>query len=239
MIKPGDAGYSASRRAVKLYAAHAKSSLMWAGGAGGGAVAAVSMPTGGLSVVSLVAGGAAGVGTAVWLLRRPGDWQRWLQGAKAEWRTGQRLNNLRKEGWGVLHDRTIPGSRANLDHVLVHPSGLFLVYVDTKAWHAVNARIRIDRGRLMYGPWNQGSKIETIEWEASRLGQAIGLPVIRVVAVDRGRVDSDAVVFRGTNVVSSGYLCSFLRGLNATAPVDANRVRQITCNIGREFVPAR
>ena len=113
------------------------------------------------------------------------------------------------------------------------------VYVDTKAWHAANARIRVDAGRLMYGPWNQGNKVDTIEWEASRLEEVVGLPVVRVIAVDRGEVVGGVVSFRGTHVVGSAFLRDFLRGLNATAPVDARRVRQITRNIGREFVPAR
>lgn len=238
MIKPGDAGHSALRRAGHLWAAQAKTTLMWASAAGGGAVAAVAVPTGGVSVGSLVAGGTAWVGTGVWGLRRPGDWQRWLQGALAERRTGRLLNKLRREGWGILHDRSIPRSRANLDHVGVHPSGDFLVYFDTKAWHASNARIRVDKGRLMYGPWNQGPKVDTIEWEASRLQEVTGMAAHRVIVVDRGQVVGGVLEFRGTYVVSSDHLLSFLRSFRA-AQVDARRVRQITRNIGRAFAAAR
>lgn len=238
MIAPGSAGYSASRRAAKLYVVQARSTLLLAAGAGTAGTAAVAVPSGSVSVVSLVAGGAAGVGTAVWGLRRPGDWQRWLQGAKAEWRVGRSLNRLRRQGWGVLHDRRVPRSRANFDHVLAHPSGKFVIYVDTKAWHARNARIRLDQGRLMYGPWNQGQKVDTVTWEASRLEEELGLPTYRVIAVDGGEVVGGVINFNGTYVVGTAFLLDFLRGINATAP-DARRARRVTRTIERQLTPAR
>lgn len=238
MIAPGSAGYSASRRAAKLYVVQARSTLLLATGAGTAGVAVAAVPSGSVSVASLVAGGAVWVGTAVWGLRKPGDWQRWLQGAKAEWRTGRVLNQLRRQGWGVLHDRSVPKSRANLDHVLAHPSGKFLVYVDTKAWHARNARIRLDQGRLMYGPWNQGQKVETVAWEASRLEEATGLPTYRVIAVDGGEVIGGIINFNGAYVVGTAFLLDFLRGISATAP-DARRARRVTRTIEQQFTPAR
>lgn len=239
MFMQGDAGYSAFKRAVHLWAVQAKSVLIWSGSAAGGGVAAVGMAAGGLSVGSLAAGGAAGVGMAVWRSRRPWEASRWLQGALAEKRTGRVLRPLEREGWGVLHDQRVNKSRANWDHIAVHPSGAYLVYIDTKAWHAAGALIRVDKGRLMYGPWNQGNKIDTINWEADRLQEVTGLPVRRIVAVDRGRVAGGALDFRGTWVVGSASLADFLRGLSATAPHDPSRVRQVMRNIGRQIEPAR
>lgn len=186
-----------------------------------------------------MAGGATGVALAVWRWRKPSRWRAWLQGARAEYRTGRVLNRLKREGWGVLHDRSIPRSRANLDHVLVHPSGDFLVYVDTKAWHAKKAFIRIDRGRLMYGPWNQGPKAETVAWEASRLGEETGLPVIPLIAVDGGRVNGDVLIFNEVYVVWVNVLLRTLDTLHPGMLPRADKMREVTRSIQRGFVAAR
>ncbi len=39
---------------------------------------------------------------------------------------------MREEGLGVLHDRRIPGSKANIDHIVVGPAGVFAI--DTKRY---------------------------------------------------------------------------------------------------------
>jgi Nuclease-related domain len=43
------------------------------------------------------------------------------------------VSGLHRQGWTVLHDVAVPGSRANGDHLLIGPPGVFLV--DSKAWH--------------------------------------------------------------------------------------------------------
>ncbi len=51
----------------------------------------------------------------------------WEQGALGEQRVGALLERLRPHGAVPLHDRRIPGSRANIDHVVVAPSGVWIV----------------------------------------------------------------------------------------------------------------
>ncbi|WP_134772996.1 nuclease-related domain-containing protein [Ornithinimicrobium flavum] len=50
----------------------------------------------------------------------------WATGAVGEERLGRRLDPRRPPG-RVLHDRGIPGSRANLDHLVVCPTGVYVV----------------------------------------------------------------------------------------------------------------
>lgn len=47
------------------------------------------------------------------------------KGAEGERRTATSLAKL--TGYTVLHDRKIPGSRANIDHVVIGPGGVFVV----------------------------------------------------------------------------------------------------------------
>jgi hypothetical protein len=66
----------------------------------------------------------------------PQSTRAWASGAKGEVTVGARLEGLAGDGVLVLHDRRIPGSRANIDHLAVGPSGVFVIdakrYVDAK-----------------------------------------------------------------------------------------------------------
>lgn len=48
----------------------------------------------------------------------------WDTGAVGEERPGARLNELASNTLRVLHDRRIPGTRANIDHLAVTPTGV-------------------------------------------------------------------------------------------------------------------
>lgn len=55
------------------------------------------------------------------------------RGAAGERTTGAILDQLRAYGWTVLHDVRWPGRpRANIDHVVIGPSGVFVI--DSKNW---------------------------------------------------------------------------------------------------------
>ncbi|MDP9270153.1 MAG: NERD domain-containing protein, partial [Chloroflexota bacterium] len=51
----------------------------------------------------------------------------WATGADGEARTARVLEPLRAEGFAILHDRRIPGGRANIDHIVIGPPGVFVV----------------------------------------------------------------------------------------------------------------
>ena len=51
----------------------------------------------------------------------------WNTGALGEERLGQRLNELSSDTLRVLHDRRIPGTRANIDHIAVTPTGIYVI----------------------------------------------------------------------------------------------------------------
>jgi hypothetical protein len=57
----------------------------------------------------------------------PQSTRAWDFGAVGEERLGRRLNELAAETLRVLHDRRIPGIRANIDHLAVTPSGVYVV----------------------------------------------------------------------------------------------------------------
>jgi hypothetical protein len=51
----------------------------------------------------------------------------WGKGAVGEEALGAKLNTHASERVVVLHDRKIPGSRANIDHLVIAPGGVFVI----------------------------------------------------------------------------------------------------------------
>jgi hypothetical protein len=144
-----------------------------------GALAGTITQGAGLRVAGPAAAMAAGA--VGWLLRFrvSADTSAWRRGARGERRTARALRPLLRAGWTVLHDVAIPHSRANADHVLIGPPGVFLV--DTKAWH----------GRITLGPdgsaWHNGhhmdDALDTVRWEADQLAGALGVAVLPMLCV--------------------------------------------------------
>jgi hypothetical protein len=57
----------------------------------------------------------------------PQSTRAWDTGAIGEERLGARLNELVSDSLRVLHDRRIPRSTANIDHLAVTPNGVFVI----------------------------------------------------------------------------------------------------------------
>jgi len=69
----------------------------------------------------------------------------WARGAKGEELLGQRLDTLVQRGVRTLHDRRIPRTKANIDHIAVTPSGVFVI--DAKRY-AGRPTLRVEGGLL-------------------------------------------------------------------------------------------
>ncbi|MCP8999141.1 NERD domain-containing protein [Pseudarthrobacter sp. RMG13] len=69
----------------------------------------------------------------------------WDRGAVGEERLGARLNALAGDGLAVLHDRRIPGSKANIDHIAITPGGIWVI--DAKRYKG-RPELRIEGGIL-------------------------------------------------------------------------------------------
>ena len=69
----------------------------------------------------------------------------WSTGALGEERLGARLNELSTDSILVLHDRRIPRTRANIDHIAVAPTGIWVI--DAKKYRGRPA-LKIEGGIL-------------------------------------------------------------------------------------------
>lgn len=78
-------------------------------------------------------------------------------------------------GWTVLHDLSVPGRRFNLDHVLVPPSGLGVIVLDSKKWHAQRPT-HLARGRVHCGTEDRHEQVEKVAGYAAVVARALGVP---------------------------------------------------------------
>ena len=83
----------------------------------------------------------------------------WAYGANGERALGNLLDPLRDEGLAVLHDRRIPGSKANIDHVVIAPWGVFVVDAKVGQCAAIH-QLRLDRTRPLTREMLQRSPVQ-------------------------------------------------------------------------------
>jgi hypothetical protein len=163
----------------------------------------------------LLLGGFAVI-TAGWALRfRPSlDAGAWRRGAVGERRTARLLGPLEREGWAILHDLAVPGSRANLDHLAIGPGGVFVI--DSKQYRG---RLQLDSfGRLWHGRYPLAATLRAVSFEADQAAQILpdpGVAVVPIVAVHGAQVPWGKVVMNGVPVVPARRLPSMLRELPA------------------------
>jgi hypothetical protein len=66
-------------------------------------------------------------GLVLALSEDPQSTRAWERGSTGESKLAQSLAKLKRDDIVALHDRCVPGSRANIDHIVVCPSGVFVV----------------------------------------------------------------------------------------------------------------
>jgi hypothetical protein len=179
-------------------------------GVAGGVLGRHLAPRWGL-VVAVLAAAAAGWGLR---FRPSSDAVAWRRGAVGERRTSRLLAPLERHGWVVLHDLAIPGSQANLDHLVIGPGGVFVI--DSKQYRG---RLQLDgAGRLWHGRYPLALALRAVDFEADRAARVLVDPdvvVVPIVAVHGAQVPWDKVVTNGVPVVTARRLPSMLRALPA------------------------
>jgi len=179
-------------------------------GAAGGLLGSLLAPRLGLVVAALAA-----MATAWGLRFKPSpDAVAWRQGAAGERRTARLLAPLERQGWAILHDLALPGSRANIDHLVIGPGGVFVI--DSKQYRG---RLQLDAvGKLWHGRHPLAATLGAVSWEADQAAQALpdpGMAVVPIVAVHGAQVPWGKVVTDGVPVIAAQRLPSMLRALPA------------------------
>jgi hypothetical protein len=181
--------------------------------------------------------GLAAAAVAGWRLRfRPSaDTLAWRHGAHGERRTARLLDRLQPHGWVVLHDLAVPGSRANLDHLLIGPGGVFVV--DSKQY---SGRLQLGAdGTLWHGRYPLTLTLRAVRFEADCATAVLGVPAVEavpVVAVHGAPVPWGSLQVDAVTVVAAGQLTDLLRARPAI--LHAHKVAWIAQRARQRFRPA-
>lgn len=99
----------------------------------------------------------------------------WKVGAEGERRVAEVLTGA--TGVSVLHDRKVPGSRANIDHLVVGPAGVFVIdakkYTGQVEVRDVGGLLRTDE-RLYVKNRDRSSLVEAMGWQTEVVRTALG-----------------------------------------------------------------
>ncbi len=161
---------------------------------------------------------AAGAALVLWPRRDP---NRWARGAAGELATAALLEHLPGRHWVVLHDLGLPGSRANVDHLVIGPTGVWVV--DTKAYRArLEARWR----KVLVG--SVPLSTAAVRWEAERVSGALGVVARPIVAVHGRGLPRRGTRCDGVRVVPATRLVHRLgRGRRLRPSLTAHQVAEL------------
>ena len=121
------------------------------------------------------------------LTKEPQSTTAWKIGAEGEERLGARLGKLASPTTLLLHDRRIPGTRANIDHLVVTPLGITVI--DAKHYRGrPHLRVRRDLFRpkveeLYVGRRNCTKLVDSVRWQADQVRSAMSEPGMAVAAM--------------------------------------------------------
>jgi hypothetical protein len=184
----------------------------------------------GAEVVAVLAIGAAACAACAALACRraaAGDAERWLRAANGEAATSAQLDRLSDCRWFVRHDLAIPGSHANIDHLVIGPSGVWVI--DTKTTRAeVRARwrtVHFGTRRLDAG---------SVRWEAEVVGDRLGV-LARPLIVVHGGLQTRRARCGAVRVVPPSRVVHHLRWKRPR--LDRNQIAELADQAERVFRP--
>jgi nuclease-like protein len=178
---------------------------------------------------------AAALGWRLWF-RPSSDTLAWRRGAQGEQRTARLLAPLERHGYQVFHDLAIPGSAANVDHLVVGPTGLFVI--DSKRYRG---HLHYSAGRLWHGRRPLDRTLETLWWEATQVAETLGfgpdLHVYPVLCVHVARLPwLRELLVDGIPVLAAGTLRPALRVIRQA--LSPEQVELVAAQVRAGFQPA-
>jgi hypothetical protein len=151
------------------------------------------------------------------------------KGAEGERATALLLAPLQSRGWWIGYSRALPGSRADLDAVLVSPCGTAIVVLDSKQWRR-NWPTALVAGRVYCGSENRHDQVEKVARYAARVSAALALP---------GVVVWPLLVVHGSPV-AGGYLAVRTEAWSGpTYLLEPERLLPTLANAPKQHDPAR
>jgi Nuclease-related domain len=205
---PGRSALGAYRRRRTEELAAWTRTLVWRAPlvAAAGLVAQVLTAQAGLSWAALV--GLVVAAMVAWRLRfQPSEQARtWQRGAHGERCTARLLDRLTRDGYVVFHDLAVPESPANVDHLVIGPTGVFVI--DSKQWTG-SVHQGAD-GLVWHNHYRLDRTLETVGWEAATVSRLLGTRAVALLCVHGAHVQGGGLDAQGVAIVPAHLLRSAL-----------------------------
>jgi hypothetical protein len=151
--------------------------------------------------------GLAGLAVAAllgWRLRfHPSEAARtWQRGAQGERHTARLLRRLARDGYILFHDLAVPGSDANVDHLVIGRSGVFVI--DSKQWTG-QVRQGAD-GLAWHNHYPLDRTLAVVRWEAEAVSRLLGTRAAALLCVHGAHIDRGGLNAQGVAIVPAGRL---------------------------------
>jgi hypothetical protein len=162
----------------------------------------------------------------------PRSTRAWDVGAVGEERLGHRLDQLATDTLRVLHDRRIPGSRANIDHLAVTPTGVYVI--DAKKYRG-RPHLEVEGGllrprveKLLVGTRNCTHLVDGVIKQIAAVGEHLddAVPIRGVLCF----VEADWPLFGGsftTRGVEAWWPKKLYPKLEAEGPLQVDDIASI------------
>jgi hypothetical protein len=164
----------------------------------------------------------------------------WRSGAVGEETVGARLDRLATGSTRVLHDRRVPRSRANIDHLVVTPAGVWVI--DSKRYQGRRPSLQVEGGlfrprveHLTVGGRKKPTLVAGVQRQLELVRATVSAPVFGALCF----VDADWPLFGGSFTVDGIHVLwprkleALLRKSAGSTPVEATA--QL---LERRFTPA-
>lgn len=166
----------------------------------------------------------------------PHSTRAWGQGAGGEEKLAQAIARLGRDDVIALHDRSVPASRANIDHVVIAPSGVYVI--DSKHYQGevtvrdIGGLFRTDK-RLFVGHRDCTKLAMNMSWQIEAVSNALAaaafdprpaiIPVLAFIDAEWPLLFPPSE-YAGVKLEGKR---SILKQLTAPGPADVAQVRAI------------
>jgi len=172
----------------------------------------------------------------------------WTKGAAGEYLMDLSLHKHVNDGAVILTDRHVPGTKSNIDHIVVAPSGVWII--DTKTWrgkiqYRSTSRLGTDK-RLFVGGKDRTSTVEAIFNLVIPVAQVIGdrsVPIQpALVFIEGDWTDTSAARILASRPyqhlrVWISWPKAIWKKINEPGPLDANDVKRIGAHLDANLRP--
>lgn len=184
------------------------------------------------------------------LLAEPEKPTSWQKGAAGEEAAGRRFDGLADEGFVVLHDRLKPGTRWNLDHLIVGPKGVYVIdakhYSGALEVRSTGTFLRPGPKRAFVNNRPQDKRVKSMGWQVECVGRVVGelvdayggfiKPVLCFLGVEVGLTQRAELV--GENGVVVTWPARFVKDISREGPLTAGAVTDVAHRLAAALPPA-